>query len=204
MKILKYVVFIFLLCSVCTDLQAQEEKQQRQTIDDGTIGDQFEFIIKKSHNYRDEKGQSYEVVKRNMILTLKAHTLDSINAIQTKLDSTKNTVNAQKNEISSLKTDLAKTQDMLDSVSKKKDSMLLFGMQMSKLIYNLLLWSIIAILLVLLLIFIFKFKRSNILTKASKRELADLENEFEEHRRIALEREQKVRRQLQDEINKKN
>jgi len=29
-----------------------------------------------------------------------------------------------------------------------------------------------------------------------------LELEFEEHRRNALEREQKVRRQLQDEINK--
>jgi hypothetical protein len=39
-------------------------------------------------------------------------------------------------------------------------------------------------------------------TKEAKRKLEDIETEFEDHRRIALEREQKVRRQLQDEINK--
>jgi hypothetical protein len=203
MKILKSLLFIFLLCQVSIGLQAQEDQQKKQTINDGTINDQFEFVLKKSNNYRDEKGQSYEVIKRSMLLTLKAHTLDSLNAIQTKLDSTKNSVTAQKNEINSLKTDLSKTQDMLASVSKEKDSMALFGLQMSKIMYNIVMWTIIAVLLVLLLIFIFKFKRSNILTKASKSDLTELEAEFEEHRRIALEREQKVRRMLQDEINKK-
>ena len=37
---------------------------------------------------------------------------------------------------------------------------------------------------------------------AAKRALDETEQEFEEHRRVALEREQKVRRQLQDELNK--
>ena len=32
--------------------------------------------------------------------------------------------------------------------------------------------------------------------------LQDLEDEFEEHRKTAVEREQKIRRQLLDEINK--
>ena len=63
-------------------------------------------------------------------------------------------------------------------------------------------WSIIIALLVFLLVFIYKFKKSNVVTKMTKRALVDLENEYEEHRRVALEREQKVRRQLQDEINK--
>ena len=64
-------------------------------------------------------------------------------------------------------------------------------------------WSIIAALIALLAIFIFRFKNSNIVTKATKNALAELENEFKEHRRIALEREQKVRRELQDELNKR-
>jgi hypothetical protein len=204
MKILKQIVFIFFLGQVCTNIQAQEEQLQKQTINDGSINDQFEFVMKKSYNWKDEKRQSYEVIKRDMILTLKNHTLDSLNALQTKLDSTKNTVSDQKNEINILKTDLAKTQDKLDSVNKEKDSMVLLGLQMSKLMYNLLMWSIIAVLLILLLTFVYKFKRSNVLTKASKSDLTELEAEFEEHRRIALEREQKVRRMLQDEINKKD
>ena len=80
--------------------------------------------------------------------------------------------------------------------------MSLLGLQMSKTSYNILMWTIIGGLLTLLLIFIFKFKNSNSVTKAAKKALAETEEEFEEHRRSALEREQKVRRQLQDELNK--
>ena len=57
-------------------------------------------------------------------------------------------------------------------------------------------------LLALLLFFIFKFKNSNAITKAAKNAQANLEMEFKEHRRVAIEREQKVKRQLQDLINK--
>ena len=201
MKLLKYSVFIFLICSVYTSLQAQEQ-QQIQSINEGSISDQFEFVIRKSSNWIDEKGQAYEVIKRNMILTLKTNTLDSLIAIQAKLDNTNNSVNSQQKEINILKTSLAKTQDTLASTKQEKDSMIFLGKQMSKTSYNLLMWSIIAALLVFLLIFIYKFKNTIVITKATKNALADLENEFKEHRRVALEREQKIRRQLQDEINK--
>jgi len=60
----------------------------------------------------------------------------------------------------------------------------------------------VAALLVFLIVFIYKFKNSNAITKAARKSLEETELEFEEHRRVALEREQKVRRQLQDEINK--
>jgi LPXTG-motif cell wall-anchored protein len=75
-------------------------------------------------------------------------------------------------------------------------------MQMSKTGYNSLMWAIIAGLLGLLLFFIFKFKHSNVITKETKNSFSELENEFKEHRRVALEREQKVKRELQDLINK--
>ena len=80
--------------------------------------------------------------------------------------------------------------------------MTLFGMQLGKTNYNVLMWSIVAALFALLIFFILKFKGSNSLTRDAKLKLEEVEAEFEEHRKIALEREQKVRRQLQDEINK--
>jgi hypothetical protein len=63
-------------------------------------------------------------------------------------------------------------------------------------------WSIIGALLALLIFFVYKFNNSNVVTKEAKLALSEMEEEFEEHRKVALEREQKVRRQLQDEINK--
>ena len=56
--------------------------------------------------------------------------------------------------------------------------------------------------LILLLFFIYKFKNSNTVTLAAKSQLADVEKEYESHKKTALEREQKVMRKLQDELNK--
>ena len=54
----------------------------------------------------------------------------------------------------------------------------------------------------LLLFFIFKYQSSLKGTKEAIANLEDLEKEFEDHRRRALEREQIINRKLQDEINK--
>ncbi len=200
MKSLKFSIFGLLLIFGFASISAQEKKQQ--SLNDGTIEDQFEFVIKKSSNWRDERGQSYEVIKRNWILNLKANTSDTLKAILTKLNNTRGIVSKQQKEIDELKTNLSKTQDTLLTTNEEKDSMTLFGLQMSKTSYNMLMWLIIIALLVLLTLFIYKFKNSNSITKIARNNLADIEEEFEEHRRNALEREQKVRRQLQDEINK--
>ena len=101
-----------------------------------------------------------------------------------------------------LNNELANTKTELTNTISEKDSMQLFGMPMTKPNYSLVLWSIVGILSALLLFFIYKYRNSNSVTKQAKMSLAETEEEFEEHRRIALEREQKVRRQLQDEINK--
>ena len=53
-----------------------------------------------------------------------------------------------------------------------------------------------------MIVFISKFKQSNSITIQTKETLKEVEEEFENHRKTALEREQKVRRQLQDELNK--
>ncbi len=111
-------------------------------------------------------------------------------------------VTAQANEITNLKTSLSNTESTLNSTNEEKENISLFGIQMSKDNYKVLMWGIVAGLLALLLLFIYKFKGSNSSTREAKLKLSEVEVEFEDHRRTALEREQKVRRQLQDELNK--
>lgn len=202
MKIFQYIIFTTFLLLLNSYPLIGQETPQNQSINEGSIGEQFEFAIKKSNNYTDGNGSSYEVVKRTMMLDLKRNTLDSMKVVKTRLKKSTSKVNTQQEEITTLKTDLTKTQETLETTRKEKDSMQLFGTQMSKVGYNTLLWSIIAGLLAFLLIFIFKFKNSNLITKTARQELSDLEVEFKEHRKTALEREQRINRQLQDHINK--
>ncbi len=196
MNKIKYLaVFSFLFTA--TVFAQTENDEDKLSLNSGTIDNQFEYVIQRSNNYQD-----YKVIKKVWLYALKAHTMDSLNAVHKNLNDTKAVVNTQAKEIDNLKASLTKTQDTLDATNLEKDSMSLFGIQMSKSSYNVLMWSIIGGLLALLLLFIYKFKNSNVITTEARKALSEIEEEFEEHRKIALEREQKVRRQLQDEINK--
>jgi hypothetical protein len=189
-----------LLCLVAfnyTNAQETDTDKNKLSLTEGTIDNQFEYVIQRSNNYED-----YKVVKKTWLYALKAHTIDTLKVIQQNLSDTKLVVKNQAEEIKILKDNLANTNATLSTVKEEKNNMSLFGMQMSKAGYSALMWSFIAILLALLLLFIYKFRNSNIITKQAKKSLEDTEREFNEHRSIALEREQKVRRQLQDEINK--
>lgn len=194
---MKYLIYTFVF-ALTFSINAQET----ETINQGSVNDQFEFILRKSGNFKGTNGLPYEAVKRSMLIDLQKNTNDTISGLKSKLSKTHTTINNQSKEIEELKGNLTNTQSTLDNTNKEKDSMALFGMQMSKGGYNTMMWSIIAALLVFLIVFIYKFKNSNAITKIAKKSLEETEFEFEEHRRVALEREQKVRRQLQDEINK--
>ena len=83
-----------------------------------------------------------------------------------------------------------------------KNSINFFGIPLEKDIYSSIVWGIILVLGVLLIVFISKFAKSNSTTRSTLKDFEDLQNEYEEYRTKSIEREQKVRRQLQDEINK--
>ncbi|KJD34591.1 tRNA (guanine-N1)-methyltransferase [Tamlana nanhaiensis] len=203
MKTTKTIFCLLLICLFSTTTFAQNsDDEETQSINTGTINDQFEYLLRKSGNFKGTNGQPYEAVKLSMINALRAHTIDSLKTVHKNLTDTKAIVASQAKEIASLKSNLSNTQSNLDATNAEKDSMSLFGISMSKTGYNSLMWIIIAALLALLLLFIYKFKNSNAITKSAKIALAETEEEFEQHRKVALEREQKVRRQLQDEINK--
>lgn len=179
---------------------AQEETQEL-SLDKGPITTQFEYIIKKSGNYRSE-GKKYEVVRVPSLNKLRQNVLDSLKVYAVKESELKATISGHETTIADLNKKLGETTKSLAGVTEEKDSMSFLGMLVSKGTYNTILWTIIAGLLGLLIFFIYKFRRSNILTQEAKISLSEVEEEYVDHRRRALEREQKISRQLQDEINK--
>lgn len=178
-----------------------QETEIEPSLDGGTIESQFEYLYKKSGNYNAE-GRRYEVVRKIQLDKLRGNILDSLSSAGIKAAELNGIITRQQGTIEDLNSKLENTTNQLTEVSEEKDSMSLFGMLVSKTSYNLILWTIIVILFLFFLLFIYKFRRSNVLTQEAKVKLADMEAEYEEHRRKALEREQRISRELQDEINK--
>ena len=196
-----FTAFAFAFLFSVTAIAQTNEEEEKLSLNSGSLDNQFEYVITKSYTYRGD-GKVYKNVEYHWLTQLKAHVLDSLKAVHQDLANTQRIVNNQGKEISELKLKLETTQNLLDQTNDEKNNMALFGLQMSKTNYNILMWVIIAALLALLLLFVYKFKNSNTVTKEAKHALSEIEEEFEEHRKTALEREQKVRRQLQDELNK--
>ncbi|WP_420602071.1 tRNA (guanine-N1)-methyltransferase [Flagellimonas sp.] len=198
MKCLR-VFFALTLLTSFSPLFAQE--QNPAPTNDETLVGQFRELERKSGNYR-ANGIRYEVIKLVELNRIKSNIFDSINTANTSIKELSATIASNKAQIDDLNAKLQETTNNLKNVTSEKDSMSFFGAMVSKGTYKLILWSIILGLLLFLLFFIYKFRNSNFLTHQAKTALADVEKEFEEHRRRALEREQKISRQLQDELNK--
>ncbi|SNR43749.1 hypothetical protein SAMN04488009_1713 [Maribacter sedimenticola] len=194
------LVLAFLLVANLQYAQETEE-DDKLSLDEGPISNQFDYISKRSGNYRAD-GVRYEVVKESNLFKIRKNVLDSIAAMNKKTSELKATISEHETTISSLNKKLEETTTNLVAVTEEKDSMSFIGIPVSKGTYNFILWTIIGGLFLLLGLFIYKFRNSNILTQEAKQNLSELEVEYEDHRRRALEREQKISRQLQDEINK--
>ncbi len=197
-------ILTILMALLTYNLQFAQEGTDEEadlSLDKGAIDNQFEFVYKKSGNYNAD-GKRYEVVRTLNLDKLRQNVLDTINAANKNAAELRSTITGHEATINSLNKKLEDTTNSLSAVTEEKDSMSFLGIQVSKATYNVILWTIIASLLGLLLLFIYRFRRSNILTQIAKSNLSELETEYEDHRRRALEREQRISRQLQDEINK--
>lgn len=181
--------------SVATVITAQEATPTSSG--PKTINDQFTEVIKGSNNY-----QKFKVIEKTKMARLQTNTKKRIDGLQTDIKNLKTEISEQETAASKVSTDLASTQQDLEASLAEKDSINLFGTLMEKGTYQTMMWGIIGALLLGLLLFIYKFRNSNVLTKEAKHKLEETDANFEEYRRKALEKEQKLGRQLQDERNK--
>ena len=201
MKLYRILVVVLALWSCNLSLAQDGEEQEVLSLDGGPISSQFEYLTTKSGPYRAE-GIRYRVVKEVNLNKLRKNVSDSINEFNERAAQLRTTITSHEETIESLNKQLEETTNNLAAVTEEKDNMSFLGFNTSKGTYNAILWTIIGSLLLLLLFFIYKFRNSNILTQEAKQSLSEVEKEYEDHRRRALEREQKISRQLQDEINK--
>jgi DNA repair exonuclease SbcCD ATPase subunit len=186
---LKYFLFTISLLSASFIGFSQE--------DINSINSQFEEVIENSNNYQD-----YKVVKRFKLSELQKNTAAKINTLNQEIEASKKIIQEQKASIENLKSQLNETENKLNQITQEKDEISFFGIPTQKGTYQTIMWVIVFTLVLILVFFIYKYKKSNVLTKEAKNNLAEYEAEFEDYRKSALEKQQKLGRQLQDEKNK--
>ncbi len=181
----KLLFFLFLFTAI--SLIAQEN----------TLENQFDDVIKKSNSY-----QEFKVIKKVKINSLKKNVLDTVAQLEQNIKSFSEEIQQQKTKITNLNNELETTQNNLSISKEKENSIEIFGVLTTKTIHNIIVFVLFGILLITIFILFYKFKNSHTVTKSTKNKLQETEEELESFRQRTLEREQQLRRKLQDEINK--
>jgi len=186
------VLLLLLLIHTANIASAQEFREEINSIDN-----QFDKIYKKATNYKN-----YIVILKEQYLNLKSNVLDSLKDSKRLILEIENRLHTKNSTLKKTKEQLVSAEFNLKEVIQKANSMTFMGVQLNKTSYNLLLWLLIIFLISTSVYFIFKFKKSMTITKEAQRVLLENEKALEIHQKKSLVREQKLRRQLQDEINK--
>jgi len=199
MKMKRSLMILTCACMFIGSTTAQDNAGEEKNLDNGTVAEQFDYVISKSNNY-----QSFKVIKKTWMATLKSHVKDSLKSFHNEIDDLNADIKAKAAKISELEAALGTVEGNLTTVTSEKDNINFMGMAMTKAKYKNTMWGIVGALAALFLFFLLKFKNSNSVTKSTKLDLSGLQSEFAAHKKSALLREQELARKLQDEINKVN
>ncbi len=169
------------------------------SLSSGTIDSQFVHLVAIS---RSQDG--FEIVRRANLELIRRNVADSLNAYRRQIGEISASIGQEKAVMTALSDSLSLVKGELQATLESRDSFSFLGISMSKTTYSLLVWGIVLVLAIALIFYIYRFNQGHVVTRDAQKAFDDLQTEFDQHRKKAMEKEQKLKRQLQDEINRKS
>ena len=154
--------------------------------------------FKKSASYWD----GYFMYKELQLNEFHKVVMDTVGALKEVIIVSNGEIKKLNSEINILTKGASESQFKLDECHEKEGSLVTLGITFDKVAFPSLMYTIIVILTLLTLIAIVLFFRSNIISKETKRVYDELYEELDRQKKIGLERETKLNRELQTERNK--
>ena len=151
--------------------------------------------MKEQLNYIEDKTRIYEyyrAIREDMFQKIKRNITDTLSSANNKIAVLKNTTLILNHTIDSLKTLYETTNTKLENVTRTKNSIKVLGMEVNKLTYNTIMWTIAAGLIAILAIGFLALKQNMAVTHNTKKELLDLKNEFETYKKTVREAREKM------------
>lgn len=155
------------------------------------IANDLTTLIDKSSSFK-----SYKVIEKSAILNFQSALSKYILLQQNNQNELVTKLNANEKMILGLQNQLKEYKSTNEKLVNEKASISFLGFSISKSSYSTIMWSLFLGTLFVLGVLFLKFKDVNRINKNSKTVLKDLEEEYESYRRVCIEREQNLRRQL--------
>jgi predicted nucleic acid-binding Zn-ribbon protein len=186
-KIVGIRFFLPILMIVSFTETGKSQNTMPETLVKGTLKQQMEYLQDKTRIYEE-----YRAIREDMFQKIKGNALDSLQSAKTEINTLKNNTRLLNLQIDSLNSSISDVKANLEQMTRTKNSIRLLGIEINKVAYNAVLWTIIAALAGLLAIGFLAYKRNHTITAHTKKEFEDLKEEFEAYRKASREAREKM------------
>ncbi|MHC2993047.1 hypothetical protein OB13_16225 [Pontibacter sp. HJ8] len=205
-----FLPLLFVLVLTAPVVQAQgTAKEENQAAN--SLSGQFNNLKSKSNSYM-EGNREYKVVNVGLLnsfwqsvqATIKEteqKQIKDLNATKQDLAEARATIGEQAKQLEALKQDNAKKDAAVQQSEDEVNNISVLGLGIHKQVYVIINTSIIALLLIVLGIIFTQYKSSKRVTDEKKKEFDAIDQEYNEYKKNARERELKIKRELQTEMN---
>lgn len=194
---MRCLLCLFFLC-LCVSLFAQR-RGNPALAGDTPLQLQFDTMLDVSNRY-----QEFKVVRRLYLDEFMSNVSDSIATYTERIGQLESEKNVLQRQIDDTASEVADRDATISSLKSERDSISLLGMQLGKGTYSLIMWALVIGLLIALLVALASTRIAAANNTELKRERDKLATELEQSRKSRLTVEQDLRRQLQDEINRRS
>jgi len=162
-----------------------------------TVRTSFDEMLRQSNMYQD-----FKVIKRTRLDEFILEVSDSLKAADVQLQTEVRAKQNYQSQVGKLQTELEESRKAITQAEKGKDSIISAGMSMDKNSFSTLMWSLVIGLGALLTIVLIRSRSASSGQKELRHRLTEVEEYLNSSKKKALEREQELKREIQDYVNR--
>jgi Fe2+ transport system protein B len=185
---LKIINSLALICLFFIPIQiSSAQAGLPEVLDTASLSSQMDYLNDRTRVY-----EGYRAIREDIFQKMKQNVVDSLEREKQKVAQLQGELTQRDAQIATLTSDLSQAKNEREEAIRTKNSLSLLGIQMQKGLYNTVMWIIVLGLAALAGILFLMFKRSFIVTSQTKKELKTIQEEFDEHRKSAREKYEKL------------
>jgi len=196
-----FSIVVLALCFISTGSLAQTApfKYANDGLKKGTLASQFEHL-----NYISRSQDTYKLIRKENLDIIKTNVQDSISRLQNEIKTFKTNTGDHAAVQQNLRDSIQQLRVALSTEKTQTDSINVLGMPIQKTLYNTIVWSLIGALLLIAIIALVLYRKAKVDTLEYQKTAELSQEEYNVLRKKSLEKEQALRRQLQDELNRRS
>lgn len=187
MKKLQYRYILIIAFVVAMFSHANAQRALPDELLQNTIEGQIKYLEERTRIY-----ENYRAIREDMFQKINSNVLDSLSAYKKEIADLKSRISSLNSANTSLGNSLEETKASLEEVTRTKNAISLFGLEVNKVVYNSVMLIVIAALIFLLVIGYTAFRRNSHITARTREEIDNLKDEFEQYRQSSRRAREKM------------